>query len=59
MKRDNELIHFLTRNQIRPSSFAFFLSEYIKTRPREKRAALAVVLSESMQRQAELIRSCL
>jgi hypothetical protein len=51
----NPLNHFLSEKGIRPASFAFFLSRYIKTRPAKKRIALSLLLTEQLRQQAELI----
>lgn len=52
----NTLTEFLTENGIRPASFAFFLSEYVKKHPSEKRPTLSFLLSAQLIEQAEIIR---
>jgi hypothetical protein len=51
----NQLIIFLSDCGIRPSSFAFFLSEYIKRKPAKKAPVLSFLISSQLKSQAELI----
>ena len=51
----NLLVEFLTSNGIRPSSFAYFLSKYVKEHPSENRSVLSVLLSAQLREQAEII----
>jgi hypothetical protein len=52
---NNPLTDFLISNGIRPSSFAHFLSCYIKQKPSAKRTALSVLLTDQLREQAEII----
>jgi hypothetical protein len=51
----NLLTEFLTSNGIRPSSFAYWLSKYVKEHPSENRSVLSVLLSAQLREQAEII----
>jgi hypothetical protein len=51
----NQLIQFLKDSGIRPSSFAFFLAEYVKKHPSANKSALSFLVAAQLKEQAEII----
>jgi hypothetical protein len=51
----NPLIQFLTESGIRPASFAYFLSLYVKEHPSSNRSVLSILLSAQLREQADII----
>lgn len=53
--KSHRLIQCLKENGIDPPHFAYFISQFIKTRPTRKRAEISLLLTKTMVAQAELI----
>ena len=51
----HSLINYLLRHGIRPTSFAYFLKEFISKEPAKVKSELSELLSQQLKAQAELI----
>jgi hypothetical protein len=51
----HSFLDYLVRAGIKPTSFAYFLSQYIKRKPAKKKSVLSMLLSQELKAQAELI----